>query len=66
MGPGVASLFAVREGADWRVQIVWPNGTVHYFGRFASETAALTWIAAHGWLKTTPPENSPEAGRVNS
>ena len=30
-GPGVASLFAVREGADWRVQIVWPNGTVHYF-----------------------------------
>jgi hypothetical protein len=26
-------LLAVREGEIWRVQIVWPNGSVHYFGQ---------------------------------
>jgi hypothetical protein len=43
-------LFAVREGESWRVQIVWPNGRVHYFGQFASEKDARAWISAHAWL----------------
>jgi hypothetical protein len=59
------NLFAVEEGKDWRVQIVWPNGAVHYFGRFTSKENALTWIDAHGWLtlpvaeKTTSAKNYP-------
>ena len=63
--PDVTSLFAVQEGEHWRVQIVWPNGGVHYFGRFASKKDALTWIGAHGWLtlsvaeKTTSPKDYP-------
>jgi hypothetical protein len=46
----VTRLFAVQEGKHWRVQIVWPNGGVHYFGRFTSKKDALAWIAAHEWL----------------
>jgi len=29
-------LLPVRKGNFWRVQIVWPNGAVHHFGKFAS------------------------------
>jgi len=60
-------LFAVQEGKHWRVQIVWPNGSVHYFGRFTSKQNALAWIDAHVWLtlpiaeKTASPENYPIA-----
>jgi hypothetical protein len=32
-----ALLSPVQDGKIWRVKIVWPNGTVHYFGRFTSE-----------------------------
>jgi hypothetical protein len=46
----VANLFAVREGERWRVQIVWPVGRVHYFGKFISREDALTWITTHKWL----------------
>ena len=59
----MTNLFAVEEGRDWRVQIVWPNGSVHYFGRFTSKKDALNWVAAHQWLtlpvaeKTASPEN---------
>jgi hypothetical protein len=61
----VASLLAVEEGRHWRVQIVWPNGAVHYFGRFTSNKDALNWVAAHQWLtlpvveKTASPKNYP-------
>jgi hypothetical protein len=63
--PDVTSLFAIEEGRDWRVQIVWPNGSVHYFGRFTSKKDTLNWVAAHQWLtlpvaeKTASPENYP-------
>jgi hypothetical protein len=43
-------LLAVREDEIWRVQIVWPNGRLHYFGQFASEEDARAWISAHAWL----------------
>jgi len=46
----VARLFAVQEGERWRVQIVWPDGRLHYFGKFTSKQEALAWIAAHEWL----------------
>jgi hypothetical protein len=54
----------VLESGIWRVQIVWPNGAVHHFGKFASKKDADDWIAAHSWLtmpaeentKTEPPE----------
>jgi len=50
-------LLPVREGEIWRVQIVWPNGVVHHFGKFASEKDAVDWIAAHSRL-TMPAEKS--------
>jgi hypothetical protein len=49
-------LLAVREGEIWRVQIVWPNGRVHYYGQFASEEAARAWISAHAWLTVVSEE----------
>jgi hypothetical protein len=39
----------------WRVEIVWPNGAVHYFGKFVSKEDAVDWIAAHPRL-TMPTE----------
>jgi len=51
-------LSPVQKGNMWRVQIAWPNGTVHYFGKFASEKDAIEWITARPWLTKPPPENS--------
>jgi hypothetical protein len=48
-------LLPVREGDIWRVRIVWPNGAVHHFGKFASKKDAADWIAAHSQL-TMPAE----------
>jgi hypothetical protein len=31
----------------WRVRIAWPNGRVHYFGKFLTEKEAVEWIADH-------------------
>jgi hypothetical protein len=36
----------VRKGGMWRVQIIQPNGSVRYFGRFSLEKRAREWIAA--------------------
>jgi len=47
-------LLPVQAGDVWRVQIIWPNGSVHYFGRFAAKKAAVDWIAAHAWLTVRP------------
>jgi hypothetical protein len=49
----------VREGKIWRVQIVWPNGAVHHFGKFASKEDADDWIAAHSRLMTPAEQTSP-------
>jgi hypothetical protein len=43
-------LLPVQAGKVWRVQIVWPNGSVHYFGNFLRKQDAADWIAAHAWL----------------
>ena len=51
-----ALLLPVQEGEIWRVQIVWPNGAVHYFGKFTSERDAIDWINAHPNL--TKPEDT--------
>ena len=61
-GLDVANLFAVQEGERWRVQIVWPDNRVHYFGRFVSEQDALAWIAAHKWLTLPVAAESPPTG----
>ena len=61
-GLGVASLFAVREGADWRVQIVWQNGIVHISEDLLLKRMRLPGLPLMVGLKTTPPEKSPEAG----
>jgi len=50
-------LLPVRKGNIWRVQIVWPNGTVHHFGEFTSKEDAADWITAHSRL-TMPPEET--------
>ena len=49
-----ALLSPVQEDDIWRVQIVWPNGAVHNFGKFTSERDATDWINAHPNL--TKPE----------
>jgi hypothetical protein len=54
----ITVLSPVREGELWRVQIAWPNGTVHHFGKFTSEKDAIEWITAHPWLTKSPIENS--------
>ena len=36
-----ALLLPVQEGEICRVQIVWPNGAVHHFGKFTSEQDAI-------------------------
>ena len=51
-----ALLSSVQEDDIWRVQIVWPNGAVHYFGKFTSERDAIDWINAHPRL--TRPEDT--------
>jgi hypothetical protein len=43
-------LIPVQQGDFWRVQIIWPNGAVHYFGNYRSRGDALNWIAEHAWL----------------
>jgi hypothetical protein len=45
-----ALLLPVQQADIWRVQIVWPNGAVRYFGKFASKKDANAWIKAHPWL----------------
>jgi hypothetical protein len=52
-------LLPVREGEVWRVEIVWPNGAVHHFGKFAFEKDAIDWISAHSWLTMPAKETSP-------
>ena len=51
-----ALLSPVRDRKIWRVKIVWPNGAVHYFGKFTSERDAIAWINAHPQL--TKPEDT--------
>ena len=58
MGTGRTVLFAVQEGEIWRVQIAWPNGAVHYFGKFTSKQDAIEWIAAHSWLTAPAADES--------
>ena len=56
MGDVHTLLLPVQEGRIWRVQIVWPNGAVHYFGKFTSKRDATAWINAHPRL--TKPEDT--------
>jgi hypothetical protein len=60
---GCTVLLPVQEGNIWRVQIVWPNGHVHYFGRFAAKKDAVKWISDHHWMTTykiQPPKDGGE------
>jgi hypothetical protein len=54
-----AVLSPVREGKIWRVEIVWPNGAVHHFGKFASKKDVDDWIAAHPRLTMPAEQTSP-------
>jgi hypothetical protein len=58
MGTDRTVLLPVREGKIWRVRIVWPNGAVHHFGKFASKEDAVDWISAHSGLTTPVIENT--------
>ena len=44
----------MQVGDMWRVQIVWPNGSLHYFGAFTSKKSAVEGIKAHAWLTVRP------------
>jgi hypothetical protein len=48
-GFGRLDLFNCRRHQP--LKIVWPNGAVHYFGKFTSEQDALDWIDAHPRLQ---------------
>jgi hypothetical protein len=50
MGGASTVLTSVKDGDLWRVQIVWPSGATHYFGKFGSENEASSWINGHRWL----------------
>jgi hypothetical protein len=52
-------LLPVQAGETWRVQIVWRNGSVHYFGNFAHKQDAVNWIAAHAWLMAPARTSAP-------
>lgn len=47
-------LLPMQVGSIWRVQIIWPNGSVHYFGSFTSKESAAEWITTHAWLTERP------------
>jgi hypothetical protein len=47
----------IRKGRMWRVQIMQPDGSVRYFGRFSSEKRAREWIAVHALLTNHLTEN---------
>jgi hypothetical protein len=38
---------------------VWPNGSVHYFGRFSSKKGAHEWIIKHAWLTAAVIKKTP-------
>ena len=50
MGEASTILMSVQKGDLWRVEITWPNGTLHHFGKFRSEQEAQGWIRAHSSL----------------
>jgi hypothetical protein len=58
-------LLPMQQGSVWRVQIVWPNGSVHYYGNFESKKQAVDWITAHDWITKTEPDEriSPASNR---
>jgi hypothetical protein len=58
MGTQCTVLLPVPEGQIWRVKIVWPNGAVQHFGKFASKEDADDWIAAHSQLTMPAGENT--------
>ena len=55
-------LLPMQVGNIWRVQIVWPNGSVHYFGTFTSNQSAVEWITAHAWLTVRPKRHDDASG----
>jgi hypothetical protein len=50
MGEARTQLSPVQEGDFWRVRIAWPNGAVHFVGKFPSEKDAIAWINGHSNL----------------
>jgi len=52
----------MQVGEIWRVQIVWPNGSVHYFGMYNSREAAVEWITGHAWLTMRPKHRNDVSG----
>jgi hypothetical protein len=56
--PESTVLSSFQENGVWRVRIEWPNGAVHYFGRFTSEKEALQWIDDHTWLTIPATKNT--------
>ena len=49
-----AVLRPVARKGYWRVQMVWPNKHLHFFGKFLSQAEAEKWIEQHRWLTEQP------------
>ena len=43
-------LTSVERSGHWTVRLTWPNGSIHYFGRYADRREADKWIAEHRWM----------------
>ena len=66
MGKRPTQFSPVRRWRIWRVQMTFPNGSVRYFGRFASEQDAAGWISAHAWLTKPAAQRKPATGKTKS
>lgn len=53
MGELKTVLSIENQDGTWRVRIIWPNGSINYFGRFDSEAEAMSWIDQHAWMTHT-------------
>jgi hypothetical protein len=51
-------LTSVKRNGHWAVRLAWPNGSIHYVGRYADRREANKWIAEHRWMTAERIEES--------
>ena len=51
-------LTSVERNGHWTVRLTWPNGSIHYVGRYAGRREADRWIAEHRWMTAERIEES--------
>jgi hypothetical protein len=54
----------IEQSGYWRVEMMWPGNSPRYFGWFASQSDAESWIEEHRWLTTQNHEQRKGARNV--